>query len=179
MQALSHLSRLETGSLLPGSYSPSLSPTASRTDRRASRAVGAFCFTITVLQLLTPPLRGTGARLLSGEEAAHALIRTAGAWRTRKSLSGSNRPDCCGSGGRSRAVGPAAGGAKAGWSLPKNAATQRNYSEEYRGHVGFNGVLFNVLVRGHPSGLDKVQHREFVMASGEMSRPMSSFPHGC
>jgi hypothetical protein len=34
----------------------------------------------------------------------------------------------------------------------------------------FADVPFNVPVRGHVSGLGKVQHREFAMASGEMDR---------
>lgn len=38
-----------------------------------------------------------------------------------------------------------------------------------RAHVGINDVPFNLRVKGHVSGLGKVQHREFVMASGEMS----------
>lgn len=36
--------------------------------------------------------------------------------------------------------------------------------------VGFADPPFNVNVNGHVSGLGKVQHREFAMASGEMDR---------
>lgn len=36
--------------------------------------------------------------------------------------------------------------------------------------VGFTDPPYNVKINGHVSGLGKVQHREFAMASGEMSR---------
>ena len=39
-----------------------------------------------------------------------------------------------------------------------------------KGDVGFTDPPFNVKIHGHVSGLGRVQHREFAMASGEMSR---------
>ena len=38
------------------------------------------------------------------------------------------------------------------------------------GSLGFTDPPFNVKVHGHVSGLGKVRHREFAMASGEMAR---------
>jgi DNA modification methylase len=40
-----------------------------------------------------------------------------------------------------------------------------------RAQLVFTDPPYNVVVRGHVSGLGKVQHREFIMASGELSRP--------
>jgi len=39
-----------------------------------------------------------------------------------------------------------------------------------RAQMGFTDPPYNVPINGHVSGLGKVQHREFAMASGEMSR---------
>ena len=39
-----------------------------------------------------------------------------------------------------------------------------------RADVGFTDPPYNVKINGHVSGLGKVEHREFAMASGEMSR---------
>lgn len=51
-----------------------------------------------------------------------------------------------------------------------NAETYRALLDEEKAQMIFTDPPYNVRIGGHVSGLGKLQHREFAMASGEMSK---------
>jgi DNA modification methylase len=55
-----------------------------------------------------------------------------------------------------------------------NALDAADYSrlmEDERAHAVFSDPPYNVPIEGHVGGLGEIHHREFMMASGEMSKP--------